>query len=111
MGLDNDITHGVLREPLLKLMHLMRAMQLKKINGGEFTLMHLSSSVGQDAFLSPTVFSFYLPDHAPAGPIGAASLVAPEAMIGTTPRIMGFLQRHVFFDRSRPHLVPAWLWR
>merc|ERR1719498_370888 len=47
--------------------------------------------IGQGPFLSPTVFNFYLPEYVPYGPVGANSLVSPEAQLLNSPLIVGYL--------------------
>ena len=43
------------------------------------------------AYYSPSVFSFFLPEYAPAGPVSDAGLRAPEAQLGTSPLTIAFL--------------------
>jgi hypothetical protein len=75
--LDLDPAVGKIREPLLKVIHLMR-------RSPEVEFSETGSKIGMSPFGSPSVFNFYLPDHMPAqGPIGKAMLFAPEAQIMT----------------------------
>ena len=89
--LDLDSAHGGLREPLLKLLHLMRAMDFKAEDGREVETYSLLSRIGQCAYESPTVFSFFLPDFAPTGSVAQAGLVSPEAQVANGPTLIGFL--------------------
>ena len=88
--LDADPTHGQLREPLLKLFHVMRTF-----NYGNSKISHfhfdVSNVIGQHHMHSPTVFNFYDPLYQPEGPLSEVGLVAPEAELGTGPFVVGFL--------------------
>jgi len=84
-------THGGLREPLLKLMHLLRAMEYRPLASRELELVGLPNSLGMQAFESPSVFSFFLPEYRPAGAIAAVGLVSPETMLATGPLLIGAL--------------------
>jgi len=89
--LDADPSHGGLREPIVKLFHLMRAMEFVAEDGREVELFSLLTSVGQAAYESPTVFSFFLPDFVPAGAVSDAGLISPEAQLANGPLMIGFL--------------------
>jgi hypothetical protein len=91
LTLDLDPAAGKIREPLLKLMHLFRSLEFVPNRNMEFEMPHLDNSIGQQAFKSPSVFNFYLPDYSPAGPLARASLYAPEAEILTTPFMIGYM--------------------
>ena len=62
-----------LREPLLKLLHLMRAMEYTATDERELELVDLQESIGMQSYASPTVFSFFLPEYEPAGPVASWS--------------------------------------
>jgi len=89
--LDLDPTHGRLREPILKVLHFMRALEFTPVEDKEIELINMNDRVGQMYAQSPTVFNFYLPDYQPAGRVAQAGLVAPEAQLGTAPYLVGFL--------------------
>ena len=91
LAADADPTIGALREPLLKLLHLMRAMEYTPSGEKEVELVGLDSAIGMQAYRSPTVFSFFLPDYEPLGAITSAGLVSPESMLATGPLIIGAL--------------------
>ncbi|EGB12134.1 hypothetical protein AURANDRAFT_20488, partial [Aureococcus anophagefferens] len=73
-----DPTHGRLREPLLKVLHFARAMELSPTGGREVSLEGMDQKIGQMAHEAPSVFSYYLPDYSPQGAVGDRGLVAPE---------------------------------
>jgi cullin-associated NEDD8-dissociated protein 1 len=89
--LDLDPTHGALREPLIKVFHVLRALGFKSKGGREIELRDMHSAIGMQAHRSPSVFNFYLPEYQPSGPVAAAGLVSPESQIATAPLIIGFL--------------------
>ena len=89
--LDADPTFGVLREPLLKVLHVLRSLEYRSFESREVALNDMELSVGQQAFMSPTVFNYYLVEYMPPGPIGEANLYAPEAQLLTSPLIVGYL--------------------
>merc|ERR1719266_2104152 len=90
--LDMDPTHGSLKEPLLKVFGLMRSMEFQRnLIMPEIRLEGVMNSIGQMAHEIPTVFSFFLPEYAPPGPVSSASLVAPEAQLLQMPKVVGLL--------------------
>ena len=57
--LDADPRSGKLREPLLKVVHLMKAMEYKSKDAREINLFSMEQKIGQEPFSSPTVFNFF----------------------------------------------------
>ncbi len=90
VALDADPSYGALREPLLKVMAVMRSMKLET-NFPITRLHNMVTDIGQMAHEFQTVFSFFLPEFQPYGRVGDASLVAPEATLLDMPRIVGML--------------------
>eukprot|EP01125_Pyxidicula_operculata_P014512 TRINITY_DN483_c0_g1_i1.p1 TRINITY_DN483_c0_g1~~TRINITY_DN483_c0_g1_i1.p1 ORF type:complete len:1976 (+),score=486.97 TRINITY_DN483_c0_g1_i1:20-5947(+) len=88
--LEADPTFGVLREPLLKVLHVLRALNYQT-RGAEIMLPDLSTKIGMEPFNSPSVFGFYLPENRPDGPISNYGLVSPEAQLGVSPLMVGFM--------------------
>ena len=88
--LDADPTHGQLREPSLKLFHILRSFNHgnEKLQYHDFTTTNI---IGQFHMHSPTVFNFYDPLYQPEGPVNEAALISPEAELGTGPFVVGFL--------------------
>jgi uncharacterized protein (DUF1501 family) len=86
--LDADPTHGSLKEPLLKIIGLMRALEFTpSVDAGYVDFdTKINVKMGQMAHAIPNVFSFFLPEHKPSGRVAQASLVAPEAQVMTGPR-------------------------
>lgn len=79
-----DPQHGKLREPFLRVTHVLRAFRFTNSSAnpipydlGGFT----ENTMGQFPLGSPSVFNFYSPDYEPPGPIADAGLVGPEFQI------------------------------
>jgi len=89
--LDDVPSFGKLREPLLKVLHVMRSLEYTAIRGRDVFFSYMEQKVGQWAFNSPTVFSYFLPEYQPPGEILNNNLVSPEAELGTAPLMIGFL--------------------
>jgi uncharacterized protein (DUF1800 family) len=80
-----DPEHGKLREPFLRVTHLLRAFKFT-INAGTTVIPYdlgvfAESSMGQFPLGAPSVFNFYSPDYEPPGAISNARLVGPEFQI------------------------------
>jgi hypothetical protein len=87
VALDANPFKGGVREPLLKLMALMRGMELKLAE--EYPIVKavdLNIKIGQMAYSFPTVFSFFFPNYVPDGRAGIALQKAPEAMLLDMPK-------------------------
>jgi uncharacterized protein (DUF1800 family) len=71
-------TFGKVREPLLRLTQLWRAFEVTwKDDGLMYDDLNIHERYNQAALLSPSVFNFFAPDHAPGPPL-TAGMVAPE---------------------------------
>lgn len=70
--LDNDPTHGALKEPLIKVLGLMRALKFMPRDDHPFVQFDRSfgDRIGQMAHELPSVFSFFRPEYQPAGKAG-----------------------------------------
>ena len=83
---------GGVKEPLLKVISLMRSMEFEQAEGHPILRLHdMYNKIGMMAHEFPTVFSFYLPEYQPDDRTGAASLVSPEAQIMDMPKTVGLL--------------------
>lgn len=91
--LDSDPAQGSLKEPLLKLIGLMRSLEYQQYESEGFINFSsdITDAIGQMAHEIPNVFSFFLPDYQPAGVITKGSLVSPEAQVISGPSIIGTL--------------------
>ena len=92
--LDHDPTHGAIREPILKLLGLMRSLEFVPSGGEanrEVELNDVEDDIGQQAYTMPTVFNFYTWDYSPNGVALKSGLHAPEAGLANGPFLIGFL--------------------
>lgn len=85
-------TFGKLREPLLKLTQVWRALHARTPTGDAVysgrignlqTWPPMVDMVGEAPLYSPTVFNFFKPDFAPSGEMRGAGMVGPEYQILT----------------------------
>jgi uncharacterized protein (DUF1501 family) len=95
-----DPSAGSAREPILKVMNLMRSMAYQTsipttLDGPPMQttysvkLWKIHKAIGQAPYDFPSVFSFYLPEYiADSGPTHSAHLVSPESMLTTMPNIV-----------------------
>lgn len=87
---DPLLSSGKLREPVLRYLMMLRALNARSSDGFFFNSgFFLQQLVGQHPLSAPSVFNFYLPDHAPSGEIADAGLVAPEFQITNTTTVVG----------------------
>eukprot|EP00804_Cyclotella_cryptica_P013853 CCRYP_002403-RF/>CCRYP_002403-RF protein AED:0.04 eAED:0.04 QI:361/1/1/1/0.81/0.82/17/505/2306 len=90
--LDVDQAHGHLREPVIKVLAFFRSMGLSYASPLHIpTLLHLYDKLGEGSYETPSVFSFFLPEFSPSGVIQTADLVAPEAMVLQSHRVIGLI--------------------
>ena len=93
-GLRRDTTNGMLREPMLKQIHLMRAFNAVSLDS---TYHHRNDlfwkDTGQRPLSSPSVFNFFLPEYQPIGKIGENDLVAPVFQLLNSNTSLGFLNQ------------------
>ncbi len=83
---------GHLREPLVRFVGLLRAVDAEPSNGRWDSLGPLerpSRSLGQTPLRAPTVFNFFEPGFALPGEIAQAGLVSPEFQIATETTVIG----------------------
>ena len=82
---------GMLREPLLRLTHVMRAFNAFSDTGVyRHTMDDFKDQMFQRPLASPSVFNFFQPDYTPIGAIDSAGLVAPEFQITNAVSISGY---------------------
>ncbi len=97
-------TFGKLREPLLKIMQMWRAMEARSTGGRIGTLAPwppIEEQIGEAPLRSPTVFNFFKPDFAQPGEIETRGLVSPEFQILTDTAIVAtpnYFFHEVFCD-------------
>ena len=98
--LDYDRTFGRVREPLLKLLQTMRALEFKSRDEREVNLVSLQDKIGQQAFQSETVFNYYEDDFDSLGPMFTSGLVAPESQLLTGETMTNHIPSTRYDDQS-----------
>jgi uncharacterized protein (DUF1800 family) len=87
----SSTTYGKVREPMVKFVHFVNAMQGVSKNGRN-TIWWLDSPddyLGQSPLLAPSVFNFFSPFFTRPGAIAQAGLVVPEMQMATDTQIVG----------------------
>ncbi|MGE5450407.1 MAG: DUF1800 domain-containing protein [Acidobacteriota bacterium] len=100
---DTSDTAGKLREPVLRVTHLLRALPhasdtySSKASAGSVAYYPISdtdnpgTALGQTPMRSPSVFNFFRPGYKPPQTeLGARGLVAPEMQITTETTVLGY---------------------
>ena len=83
---------GMLREPFIRYIHMMRAFDLSTNSGKHRNAMNdVYEDIDQKPMASTSVFNFFQPDYQPIGDLEQAELVAPEFQITNSQSIMGYL--------------------
>jgi uncharacterized protein (DUF1800 family) len=77
---NGSLTSGKLKEPYLRTVNLAHALNAKAANG-VYDLKYLEEVHFQQPLSAPSVFNFFKPGFAPAGPLTDNGLVAPEFQI------------------------------
>jgi uncharacterized protein (DUF1800 family) len=97
-------TFGKLREPLLKITQMWRAMEARSTGGRVGSLNPwppIEEEIGQAPLRSPTVFNFFKPDFEQPGEVESHGLVSPEFQILTDTAIVAtpnYFFHEVFCD-------------
>ena len=97
-------TFGKLREPLLKITQMWRAMAARSTSGQIGSLNPwppIEEQIGQAPLRSPTVFNFFKPDYTQPGEVESRGLVSPEFQILTDTMIVAtpnYFFHEVFCD-------------
>ena len=81
----DDINHGMLREPFIRYVSILKIFNATTKNGVFHNAgFFVEESMRQHVLASPSVFNFFQPDYSPKGPVSDAGLVAPEFQITTS---------------------------
>jgi hypothetical protein len=75
-----DQAAGRMREPLIRIANILRPLHATS-SSGKWKVGSTNNALNQTILRSPTVFNFFSPDYAPAGPVLAAGDVSPEFAI------------------------------
>lgn len=101
---------GKVREPILRLTHLWRALNARSQSGHMDEFWTLEMNIGQSPMYAPSVFNFFSPRYMPTGELTELGLAAPELQLATdymmpsTEGYLGFKTFEVFTEN--PDLGP-----
>lgn len=90
---------GKVREPILRLTHLWRALNAKSKSGFLDEFWTLDGNLGQAPMYASSVFNFFSPRYSPIGELSQLQLAAPELQLATDymlPANEGYLMRKIF---------------
>lgn len=105
----NNPQGGMLREPILRYTHALRAFHVQALFGVHLsTGIRFQNATEQFPFNSPTVFNFFLPDFQPNGPIADQGWVAPEFQIHNNTSGLGYVNE-VFNWMLEGNVLPFYL--
>lgn len=95
---------GKLSEPVVRFVQMHRAFNAKRPSGywDLPPVFHQPTFLNQSPLWAPSVFNFYHPDFAPAGPLSSSQLVGPEFEITTTTSIPGYS------EFSKEYMIPGY---
>lgn len=83
--LDADPVQGQIKEPMQKIIGVMRSMEYTRtpISKNQYPILEngLSGRIGQFVYEAPDVFSFFSPQFGPSGAFTDARLLCPESQI------------------------------
>ena len=83
---------GMLREPFVRYMNLMRGLKLTTTGGVYRNAMNdLYDRIEQIPIYSPTVFNFFQPDYIPDGDLKIAQKYAPEFQLLNSQTLTGYI--------------------
>jgi len=89
---NNNNYAGMLREPFVRYMNLMRGLKLTT-QGGVYrnTMYTLYNRIEQIPIYSPTVFNFFQPDYSPDGDLKTVNKYAPEFQLLNSQTLTGYV--------------------
>ncbi len=104
----SDPSQGMLREPLVRYSHFIRAMDIEQYYDRYWNASYnFWEETGQMVFAAPSVFNFFLPTHQPIGAIADAGYVAPEFQIHNARTSIGFINHA---NTWTVYDAPMWSW-
>ncbi len=101
---------GKVREPILRLTHLWRALNARSQSGRMDEFWTLEMNIGQSPMYAPSVFNFFSPRYMPTGELTDLGLAAPELQLATDymlPSTEGYFGYKIFdVYQGNPDLGP-----
>jgi len=96
-----NINNGMLRPPLYRIAHLIKATDQKLYVEGRYWHhgFDIAWHLGHHPLAAPSVFNFYPPDHIPPGPLAAEELYSPELKIHNTTTAINYMNKIFLMTR------------
>lgn len=92
-----DPKHGMLKEPIIRYVQMMRTFNAASPNGSYYNLTQdFNRLIGQRVLSSPSVFNFFQSDHQPLGVLRENNLVAPEFQLLNSNSVINFHNEAAF---------------
>ena len=91
---DEDPVSGNIREPLLKVVQIMRSLSFQRRPNIKFRhglFEEMSFKIGQMVFDPPDQFSFFAHDYGPPGVFAETDTVSPEAELLSMSSVVGMV--------------------
>ena len=91
---DEDPVSGNIREPLLKVMQILRSLSFQRRPNVKFRyglFESMSYKIGQMVFDPPDQFSFFAKDYKPSGVFAETGMVSPEAELMSMSSVVGIV--------------------
>ncbi|MEM1119681.1 MAG: DUF1800 domain-containing protein [Bacteroidota bacterium] len=96
-GFRDDVKHGMLKEPIIRYVQMMRIFNAISPNGSYHNLTQdFNRLVGQRVLSSPSVFNFFQSDYQPLGVLRENNLVAPEFQLVNSNSVINFHNEAAF---------------
>ena len=92
--MDEDPVSGNIREPLLKVMQVLRSLSFQRRPSVKFRyglFDNMAHKIGQMVFDPPDQFSFFAKDYMPPGVFAETGLVSPEAELLSMSSVVGIV--------------------
>ena len=116
----SDNTFGKIREPVLRFTHWARAFKASSVTPQNTFNPYdpgLSAALGQEPYMSPSVFNFFRPGYvAPGSATGEAGMTVPELQITNSSTTVSYANYMTYFafalasqfgnDKQKNSLIP-----
>ena len=105
-GNATDPSFGMLREPFLRYMHLLRAMNLTAPGGVYRNRMRrIYNELEQKPLYARTVFNFFQPDFQPSGAIMENGLYAPEFQLTNSLTLVNYYNLYNYYINEHRDVI------
>jgi len=108
-----DPTFGKVREPYLRTVNLVKALNSKAVTG-QYIINYIGDNFQQQPYSAPSVFNFFKPGYSPPGALSDAGLVAPELQIANALTVLASANYYYYavwdgFNRDSVTTPSGWV--